>query len=122
MWFVTCYFVAGGSCKVTGGSGKVCSLTPPSFQNYHHIPITTSSIFSQLKFPIGMIASTTLSRLSILDRVNLNPFFCCVMMRGGVPQNNTQARMSRGWEEGGDVELFYVYDFCRKITSPGKGF
>jgi hypothetical protein len=39
-----------------------------------------------------MIASTTSSRLSILDRVNLNPLFCCAMMRGRVPQNNTRAR------------------------------
>jgi hypothetical protein len=36
------------------------------------------------------------------------------MMRGRVLQNNTQARMSRGWEEGGDMELFYVYDFVVK--------
>jgi hypothetical protein len=28
-----------------------------------------------------------------------------------VPRINTWARMSRGWEEGGDVELFHVYDF-----------
>jgi hypothetical protein len=35
--------------RVAGGSGKVCSLTPPSFQNYHHIPITTSSIPPSLR-------------------------------------------------------------------------
>jgi hypothetical protein len=67
-----------------------------------------------IRIPIGMITSTTSSRLSILDRANLNPLFCCTMMRGRVQRNNTPARMSRGWEEGGDVELFYNYDFVVK--------
>ncbi len=49
-------------------------------------------ILSQSGFPIGMIALTTLSRLSILDRANLNPLFRCAMMRGRVPRNNTRAR------------------------------
>ncbi len=43
-WFVIGYFVAGGLGEVAGGSGKVCSLMPLSFQNYHDIPITMSSI------------------------------------------------------------------------------
>ncbi len=39
-----------------------------------------------------MIALTTSSKLSILDRANLNPLFHYAMMRGRVPRNNTQAR------------------------------
>jgi hypothetical protein len=67
MWFVTCYFVAGGLGKVVGGSGEVCSLTPPLLSDYHHIPITTSSIPPSLQCN-SCIASSFLALPVVLQR------------------------------------------------------
>jgi hypothetical protein len=66
-----------------------------------------------------MITSITSSRLSISDRANVPPLLLHHDEGEGAAKIHSG---KRGWEEGGDMELFYVYDFCRKITSPGKGF
>ncbi len=60
----------------------------------------------------------TSSRLFILDRANLKPLFCCAMMRGGCGKITIGQEHQDGARKVVMWRLFYVYDSCRKITSP----
>ncbi len=65
-------------------------------------------------FPIGMIALTTSSSLFILDRMNLNPLFCCTMMRGGCGKITLGSEHQDGVRMVATLRLFHVYDFFVK--------